>query len=153
MPVDSIDRAILTALAADSRLSVRAIAAQVHISRTAAHTRLQHLLDTGVLQGFTIRVDKAAVGLPVSAIVIVTIGSEVPWPTVADALVALPYVDAVQAVSGDIDFVVTVSAPDHRHLSEVILQRIRALPGVAATRSHLVLRAENGTAPGLTQEG
>ena len=149
MPVDGVDRMILAELARDSRLSIRAIAERVHISRAAAHSRVQHLVDRGVLQGFTIRVDKSAVGLPVSAIVIVQIGGDVPWPSVAQALVALPYVDTVQAVSGDIDFVVAVSAPDNRHLSEVILQRIRAIPGVISTRSHVVLSATDGEDPGL----
>lgn len=152
MPIDRVDRLILAELSRDSRLSMRALAERVHVSRTAAHSRVQHLVDTGALQGFTIRVDKPSVGLPVSAIVIVQVGGDVPWPTIADALVSLPYVDSVQAVSGDIDFVVTVSAPDHRHLSEVILQRIRALPGVVATRSHVVLRYSEGTSPGLIQQ-
>lgn len=140
---------ILAELARDSRLSIRAIADRVHISRAAAHSRVQHLVDRGVLLGFTIRVDKAALGLPVSAIVIVQVSGDVPWPSVAQALVALPYVDSVQAVSGDIDFVVAVSAPDNRHLSEVILQRIRAIPGVVSTRSHVVLSAADGEDTGL----
>ena len=49
---------------------------------------------------------------------------------------------------GDIDFVLTVSAPDHQHLSEVIMRQIHGLPGVVSTRSHVVLDARTGTAPG-----
>jgi DNA-binding Lrp family transcriptional regulator len=58
----------------------------------------------------------------------------------------------VLAVSGDIDFVLTVSAPDHEQLSEVIMRQIHEMPGVASTRSHVVLDARDGTAPGLTRD-
>jgi DNA-binding Lrp family transcriptional regulator len=76
----------------------------------------------------------------------------VPWPELADALAQLPYVESVLAVSGDIDFVLTVSAPDHEQLSEVIMRQIHDVPGVESTRSHIVLESRDGTAPGATRD-
>jgi DNA-binding Lrp family transcriptional regulator len=150
MPVDRTDRAIIAELAADSRLSIRAIAERVHISRTA-HNRVQNLIATGVLKGFGAQVDRKSIGLDVTAIVIVKVG-DAPWREVATALSELPYVESVLAVSGDIDFVLTVSAPDHEHLSEVIMRQIHGLPGVVSTRSHVVLDARDGTAPGIRRD-
>ncbi|MEO6532635.1 MAG: Lrp/AsnC family transcriptional regulator [Pseudolysinimonas sp.] len=147
MAIDRTDRAIIAALAVDSRLSIRAIAERVHISRTAAHHRVQNLIATGVLTGFGAQVDRKSIGLELVAIVIVKV-ENVPWPELAAALAELPYVESVLAVSGDIDFVLTVSAPDHQHLSEVIMRQIHGLPGVVSTRSHVVLDARTGTAPG-----
>ncbi len=147
MAIDRTDRAIIAELAADSRLSIRAIAERVHISRTAAHHRVQNLIATGVLTGFGAQVDRKAIGLDVVAIVIVKV-ENVPWPDLATALSELPGVESVLAVSGDIDFVLTVSAPDHEHLSEVIMRQIHGMPGVVSTRSHVVLDARIGAAPG-----
>ena len=147
MTIDRTDRAIIAELAVDSRLSIRTIAERVHISRTAAHHRVQNLIATGVLTGFGAQVDRKSIGLEVVAIVIVKV-EKVPWPDLAAALSELPFVETVLAVSGDIDFVVTVSAPDHKHLGEVIMRQIQGLPGVVATRSHLVLDARDGSAPG-----
>ena len=147
MAIDRTDRAIIAELAADSRLSIRTIAERVHISRTAAHHRVQKLIADGVLTGFGAQVDRAAIGLEVVAIVIVKV-EKVPWPEVASALAELPYVESVLAVSGDIDFVLTVSAPDHQHLSEVIMRQIQGMPGVVSTRSHVVLESRAGAAPG-----
>lgn len=147
MTVDRVDRAIIAELARDSRLSIRTIAERVHISRTAANKRVNTLVASGVLTGFSAQVDRASIGLGVTALVIVTT-SDVSWTEMADALAALPFVESVQAVSGDIDFVLTVSAPDQHHLSEVILRQIHAMPGVAATRSHVVLSERAGTKPG-----
>ena len=147
MAIDRTDRAIIAELAVDSRLSIRTIAERVHISRTAAHNRVQNLITTGVLTGFGAQVDRKAIGLEVVAIVIVKI-ENVAWPELATALSELPYVESVLAVSGDIDFVLTVSAPDHEHLSEVIMRQIHGMPGVVSTRSHVVLDARTGAAPG-----
>jgi DNA-binding Lrp family transcriptional regulator len=151
MPVDRTDRAIIAELAADSRLSIRTIAERVHISRTAAHNRVQNLIANGVLKGFGAQVDRKSVGLNVTAIVIVKVG-EAPWPQVATALSELPYVESVMAVSGDIDFVVTVSAPDHEHLSEVIMRQILGTPGVVSTNSHIILDTRLGLAPGIRRD-
>jgi DNA-binding Lrp family transcriptional regulator len=151
MAVDRIDRAIISELALDSRLSIRAIAERVHISRTAAHNRVQNLIATGVIKGFAAQIDRKSIGLNVTAIVIVKAGT-IPWPDLASSLAELPYVESVLAVSGDIDFVLTVSAPDHEQLSEVIMRQIHEMPGVLSTRSHVVLDTREGTAPGATRD-
>ena len=152
MALDRTDRAIIAELAVDSRLSIRSIAERVHISRTAAHNRVQNLIATGALKGFGAQVDRKAIGLNVVALVIVKVGSTPPWPEIATALAELPYVESVLAVSGDIDFVLTVSAPDHEHLSEVIMRQIHGMPGVVSTRSHVVLDSREGTVPATRQD-
>ena len=149
MTIDRVDRAIIAELSHDARLSIRTLAERVHVSRTATHNRVQRLITDGVLTSFAAQVDRKALGLNVTALVIVKIGN-VPWPGIASALAELPFVETVQAVSGDIDFVLTVSAPDNEQLSEVILSRIHDMPGVISTRSHVILDERTGTAPGAT---
>lgn len=151
MAIDRTDQAIIAELAVDSRLSIRSVAERVHISRTAAHNRVHNLIATGVLKGFGAQVDRKSIGLNVVAIVIVKIG-DVPWRDVATSLSELPYVESVFAVSGDIDFVLTVSAPDHDHLSEVIMRQIRGMPGIVSTRSHVVMDTRDGTVPGMRRD-
>jgi DNA-binding Lrp family transcriptional regulator len=148
--IDAIDRRIIAELGKDARLSIRSLAERVHISRTAAHTRLGRLLDHGVITGFSANVDREALGLGITAIVIVKV--EADWPTVSEALAALPFVEKAQALSGDIDILLTVSAPDHDALSETILRRIHSMPGVASTRSYMILEERMGTAPELSTD-
>lgn len=143
--VDAVDRRIIAELGRDARLSVRALAERVHISRTAVHTRLGALIENGVITGFSATVDRHALGLRVSAVVIVKVDAD--WPTVSAALAALPFVEKAQALSGDIDILLTVSAPSQEELSQTILRRIHSTPGVASTRSYIVLEELAGTAP------
>ena len=144
--LDSVDRQIVAELTRDARLSVRAIAGRVHISRTAANTRIQSLHGRGVITGYTAVVDRKALGLHASALVIVKIG-DVSWPEISARLSQLPFVEKTQAVSGDIDIVLTVNARDSEELSQVILRQIHAVPGVVSTRSHLILEELLGHPP------
>ncbi|MGN6198772.1 Lrp/AsnC family transcriptional regulator [Humibacter sp.] len=152
MNVDKVDRAIIAQLSADSRLSVRALAERVHVSRSAVANRLQRLIADGVIEGFGARVDRKAIGLHVTALVIVKVERQPGWQDVASALSALPFVESVLAVSGDIDFVITVSAPDHESLSDVIMRQLHEVDGVASTRSYIVLESWDGTAPGIARD-
>jgi len=152
MNLDKVDRSIIAELSADSRLSVRALAERVHSSRTAVAGRLQRLISEGVITGFGARVDRKAIGLHVTALVIVKTAGQHEWKDVAASLAALPFVESVAAVSGDIDFVLTVSAPDHEQLSDVIMRQLHDVDGVLSTRSHIVLESWEGTAPGIARD-
>ena len=144
--LDAVDRRILAELSHDARLSLRTLAERVHISRSAAHTRVQALVAGGVITGFGAQVDRKAIGLGVSALVVVRIG-EVPWEEMAGKLSALPFVEKVQAVSGDIDIVLTVSAPDHDELGRAVLRHIHSMPGVTSSRTHVILEEIEGVTP------
>lgn len=149
--LDSIDRQIVAALARDARLSMRQVAERVHISRTSAHSRVQNLVRQGVITGFGAQIDRKSLGLHISALVVVKIG-DVSWAEIASKLAELPFVEKAQAVSGDIDIILTVSAPDHEQLSQAILRDIHSMPGVISTRSHLILEEIAGHAPGETPD-
>src|SRR5690554_7206560 len=104
--LDAVDRRIVAALGRDARLSVRQLAEQVHISRSAAHARLTRLVDEGVITGFHAAVDREKLGLSLTALVIVKVDTD--CATVSEALAALPFVERVQAPGGEVVILLTV---------------------------------------------
>lgn len=54
--MDKVDELIIMALKDDSRVSLAQLARQVHKSRTAVESRVQKLIEKGVILGFTINV-------------------------------------------------------------------------------------------------
>jgi DNA-binding Lrp family transcriptional regulator len=149
--LDAVDRHLIALLSQDARLSMRTLATAVHISRTSAHTRVQNLVQLGVITGFGAQINRRALGLHVSAIVVVKIGA-VSWAEMAARLAELPFVESAQAVSGDIDIILTVSAPDQEQLGQAILRDIHSMPGVVSTRSHVILEQMAGHAPGTSSD-
>ncbi|MBW9052033.1 Lrp/AsnC family transcriptional regulator [Sinorhizobium sp. B11] len=67
--VDDIDRAMIEALAGNSRISLKELAQAVGLSSPSAAERLRRLEDRGVVTLFTIDLDPAAIGYPLQAIV------------------------------------------------------------------------------------
>ena len=149
MALDKIDRRIIAELSGDARLSVRELAERIHLSRNATHTRILRLIEIGAITGFHAKVDRKALGLHATAVVTAKVGAPGVWKEVIAALTALPLVESVLAVSGDIDLVITVNAPDDEALSAVVMQQIRDLPGIIETHTYVVFGSYDGTPPGL----
>src|SRR5262249_62111233 len=61
-PLDDVDRRIVAALRADGRLSTRALAERLHISRASAYARVDRLERSGVITGYTATIDPQRYG-------------------------------------------------------------------------------------------
>lgn len=65
--LDDVNRAILRALEDDPRASMSALARRVGMSAPAVTERVQRLERSGVIRGYRLDVDPAAVGYPIGA--------------------------------------------------------------------------------------
>jgi DNA-binding Lrp family transcriptional regulator len=145
--LDQVDLQILDALREDARLSVRAVADQVHISRAAAHARIARLERDGVIKGYAARVDPERLGLPVSAMIQLRIAQHT-WKEVRARIQAIPEVWQATLVSGDYDIVLLVRTTDAAALRDLVLDRLQAIPGVRTTQTLLVLDEVGGVPAG-----
>ncbi|MEO3823316.1 Lrp/AsnC family transcriptional regulator [Actinomadura sp. B10D3] len=136
-PLDGVDRAILRELQADGRLSMRALAERVSVSRSSAHARVERLVADGVITGFTARVDPVRAGLGTAAYVLVTIEQN-SWRQVSARLREVPGIEHLAFVGGDVDLVMLVRTPDNASLRDIVLARVHALEGVRSTRTWLI---------------
>jgi len=64
---DSIDHAILKRLSTHARLTNRELGTAVGLSPNAAGARVQRLIDRGVITGFGVEIEHAALGRPMEA--------------------------------------------------------------------------------------
>ncbi|GAA0588250.1 MULTISPECIES: Lrp/AsnC family transcriptional regulator [Actinomadura] len=136
-PLDEVDRAIIRELQADGRLSMRALAERVSVSRSNAYTRVERLVAEGVVTGFTARLDPVRAGLGTAAYVLVNIEQN-SWRTVSARLREVPCVEHLAFVGGDVDLVMLVRTPDNASLRDVVLSRVHAVEGVRSTRTWLI---------------
>lgn len=135
--IDETDRRILAELQADGRLSGRALAERVSISRANAYTRLERLIQRGVITGFTANVDPTKLGLTTSAYVTLTVRQH-SWRDLKDRLRAIPEVRHMALTGGEFDVILLIRAADNDALRHVVLERLQAIPGVLGTRTFLV---------------
>ncbi len=137
LSLDEVDRAIVTALCEDGRLSIRALAARLHISRAGAYVRVQRLEQTGVITGYTARVDPQRYGLGLSAYVYLNI-AQPAWRGLLTKLIAIQEVEHASLVSGDTDIVLLVRTRDVATLRELVLNRFQSMPEVQSTQTVLI---------------
>ncbi|WP_028852014.1 Lrp/AsnC family transcriptional regulator [Thermocrispum municipale] len=136
--MNSIDERIISCLVANARSSYAEIGKVVGLSAPAVKRRVDKLLDSGVLRGFTAVVDPRALGWGTEAFVEVHCRGNVPPSRIRSHLVELPEVAAAYTVSGAADAIVHLRAADIHHL-ENALERLRGLEIIDTTVSTVVL--------------
>jgi Lrp/AsnC family transcriptional regulator, leucine-responsive regulatory protein len=67
MPLDDLNLRLLTELTADPRLRTTELARRLGVSAPTVRDRVTRLEETGVIRGYRLDVDPAALGLPVAA--------------------------------------------------------------------------------------
>ena len=136
-PLDDIDLQIVAALRADGRLSMRALAAQLHISRASAYARVERLEASRVITGYTATVDPRRCGYGLSAYVFLKIAQQ-SWKAVRREVLSIPEVDHAALVSGEHDIMLLVRTRDAASLRDVVLTRLQSMPEVASTQTVLI---------------
>ena len=135
--IDEIDRRIIDELEADGRLSGRALADRVSISRANAYARLDRLIADKVITGFTAIVEPARVGLTTSAYVTLSIRQN-SWRDLKERLSRIREIRHMALTGGDFDVMLLVRAADNQALRQVVLEQLQAMPGVLSTRTFLI---------------
>jgi Lrp/AsnC family transcriptional regulator, leucine-responsive regulatory protein len=136
--MDDIDRQLLAALRKNGRATYAELARLVGLSAPAVHERIGKLETSGVIMGYHAAVEPAALGKSASALIGVFITDSANMATIEAGLQSMPAVEDAWFVAGEETFVVKVSAPDVSGLEEVI-RKLNAIPGIARTRTTVVL--------------
>lgn len=140
--LDDVSKAIIEQLQQDGRRSYAAIGKVVGLSEAAVRQRVQRLVDSGVMQVVAVT-DPLELGFARQAMV--GIRGTGPLDPIADAIAELDEVDYVVITAGSFDILAEVVCESDEHLLELISQRIRAIPGVAATETFMYLRLRKQT--------
>jgi Lrp/AsnC family leucine-responsive transcriptional regulator len=117
--LDGTDLRILDKLVDDARASVAEIARAVGLSAPSVSERIKRMQENGTIQGYTIRINPAAFGLPLAAWLRIR-----PVPgqmtTVAEIVKEIPEVASCDRVTGEDCFIARVHVGSVADLERVI---------------------------------
>jgi Lrp/AsnC family leucine-responsive transcriptional regulator len=143
--LDAVDRRILKALLEDGRMSTLEIAAEVGLSPTPCSRRIRRLEETGVIEGYTARINPASLGLSLCVMVSVRLARQGPGhQQFLDAIKDRPEVLECLLVTGSTDYLLRVWVADIDALREFITDTLQGIPAVAETSTMLVLKRMSG---------
>jgi DNA-binding Lrp family transcriptional regulator len=138
MTLDDVDEQLIAALQRDARATYAELGARVGLSAPAAKRRVDRLRATGVITGFTVRLDPAALGWATEAYVELYCRARTSPSQLFAVAAKHPQVISVCTVSGEADGMLHVRARSVQDF-ERVLERISAEPVVARTKSVIVL--------------
>lgn len=139
MRLDQIDRALLDALAEDGRASFAALGSRVGLSAPAVKRRVDRLVATGVISGFTVVVDPHHRGWTTEAYVEVHCQGTISPAVLREAFLKIPQVHAAATVSGVADAILHLVAEDVRDLEQALEQIRVSAANVSRTDTSIVL--------------
>jgi len=117
--LDQTNRLLLRELHADPRVTMSALARKVGMSAPAVTERVQRMQRTGVITGFSMGVDPAVLGLPVTAFVRVRPAAR-QLTKIAELAGSLEQVSECHRITGEDCFLVKVHAASIPELEETL---------------------------------
>jgi transcriptional regulator, AsnC family len=132
--MDDLDREILAILRRDARTPFTEIAEQVDTSEGTVRNRVDQLVETGVIERFTVATRTGNV----RAMVELDVDVNVRTRELSGLLAEWDPVDFAWQISGESDVVLVVDVADTASLNALI-QRARDLEEVVATKTRLIL--------------
>ncbi len=147
--LDDVDRHILKVLHADARIANSALAETVGIAPSTCHGRVRRLQELGVIRGFHADIDPTAIGLPLQAMVSVSLqaGARAKIRAFVQQIRRRPHVIDVYFLAGADDFIIHVAARDTDDLRSFVVDNLNADADVAGTQTSLIFEHLRGASP------
>lgn len=138
---DALDRAILTTLQREGRITNAELARRVNLSPPAVHARIRRLESQGVILGYSARLDPAQLGYDMLCFVQVSLQGHAleKIAEVRDLITAMPEVLECHHVTGEYDFLLKIVVQNRKGLERFLVNRLALIPGLARIQTSLVL--------------
>jgi Lrp/AsnC family transcriptional regulator, leucine-responsive regulatory protein len=149
LPLDAIDRRIVTELQADGRLTNVELADRVGLSPSPCLRRVKRLEQAGLIEGYRASLRRDRVGLGLSVFLAVKIDAHANDRALAfeQAVRAMPEVLAFHMVSGDTDYILEVVVPDLADYQRFLVGKLLNLPIVREVKSNIAIQTLKAGAP------
>lgn len=142
--MDDLDLRLITLLRHDGRKSVSDLASELKVSRATVRSRMEKLIETGEILGFTAVLRDDWRDLPIRAITLVVVDGHNTEP-VTRRLSAMTEIRAIHSTNGKWDLVLDIATRDLAAFDDA-LNRIRLIEGITGTETNLLLTTRKGPA-------
>ena len=153
MDLDRVDIKILSALLQQGRMTWSELAGQLGLSAPATADRVKRLEERGMIEGYSARLNAEALGLDLTAFISVTLEQ----PRHRDGFLAWVQSCAetleCHHITGDDDYLLKVRCRNTKALEALISDHLKAVEGIARTRTLIVLSTVKETQTGLLDDG
>lgn len=135
---DALDKKLISALRSDGRASVSKLSTLLHVSRGTIQNRLDRLINSGAILGFTIRAHAELESNTVRAIMMIEVAGKSTNQVIKE-LRGLPELIKIHTTNGAWDLVAEIHTQTLTDFDRV-LGEVRMIKGVLNSETSLLLR-------------
>lgn len=140
--LDQIDRAIVSILQDEGRITNVELAARVGLTAPPCLRRVRTLEETGVIRGYHADLDPVTLGFGITVFAMVSLKSQAEADLLAfeEHVAGLPEVRECHMLNGEIDFVLKIVAHDLQAFQLFLTSKLTPAPNVASVKTSLTIR-------------
>ncbi len=135
--MDDLDRRLLAELRINARASVPKLAQLLGVAAGTVKTRMDRLIDQGVIAGFTVRLRDDASDGTIRGVMMIELSGKNVKTLVASLRKNLGFA-ALHTTNGEWDMIAEIQVPALSDFHQVVTT-VRAMEGIAKTQSYLFL--------------
>lgn len=137
--LDKFDIFIIQELEKDGRMAYSTIAANLKISNTMVHQRVNRLIEQGILLGIKPVLNEKKIGYDWGAFTGITLNKDHDSSRIIEALKKIPEVTECYYISGLYTLYIKIIARNHEHMRKILYEKIDNIPGISKTDSIMEL--------------
>ncbi|MGI5308932.1 Lrp/AsnC family transcriptional regulator [Rheinheimera sp. WS51] len=134
---DSLDSALIAELRKDGRASISFLAQQLKVSRATVQNRLDRLISSGAILGFTVRVHSEVESQVVRAIMMIEVTGKSTLQVV-NKIRGIPELTKLYTTNGAWDLVAEIQTSSLAEFDRV-LRRVREVDGILNSETSILL--------------
>jgi DNA-binding Lrp family transcriptional regulator len=135
--MDDLDRRLIAELRTDGRASLSELAKRLGVSRGTVQNRLDRLIESETILGFTVRLKSGADDDRIRAIMMIEVSGK-STRRVAQALRGLPEIHALYSTNGAYDLIAEIEVANLAEFDR-LLSAVRLIEGVSRSETSLLL--------------
>ncbi|KRB58029.1 Lrp/AsnC family transcriptional regulator, regulator for asnA, asnC and gidA [Flavobacterium sp. CF108] len=137
--LDEFDINIIKELEKDGRMAFSAIAANLKISNTMVHQRINRLMEQGIIGGIKPIIQEKKIGFDWASFTGITLNKDSDSDRIIEELKNIPEITECYYVTGSFTLYIKIVAKNHEHMRKILYEKIDNIPGIAKTDSIIEL--------------
>lgn len=143
--MDDLDRKLIALLRDNARLPVASLSVSLGVARATVRARIDKLVETGVIRGFTLALNADVQGRAVRALMMIEVEGSLAEQVIKQ-LLGFPDVRAVHTTNGKWDVIAELETDSLPAFDET-LRRIRLVRGIKLTETNILLASRRLAIP------
>lgn len=144
--IDELDIRILYELSEDSSVSVPHLSEKIDANPSIVYSRIKRLVKNGLIKGYTITINDAALGYAVKALTGVKIDTGMRDHIIAE-LFKIEGVKEVAEVTGRFDIIITMYSESLDAMHNTVSEEIGHIDGILSSESFIEMKSRTKAMP------